>query len=81
MPARVIITDTAAIRDSASGDAVVDDASADIALSASSLMVANAAMMVGQSTGDAAAAAAELCDRAAGACLAIMKTRCADDNR
>ena len=63
----------------------MDDASADIALSAGALMVANAAMKVGKGIGGgaaaAAAAAAEMCDQAAGVCLVIMKTRGADDSR
>ncbi len=59
----------------------MDDASADIALSAGALMVANAAMKVGKGIGGGAAAAAEMCDQAAGVCLVIMKTRGADDSR
>lgn len=77
----IIAAHAAAIRDL--GDSAMDDASADIALSAGALMVANAAMKAGKGIGGgaAAAAAAEMCDQAAGVCLVIMKTRGADDSR
>ncbi len=76
----VFTAHAAAIRDL--GDSAMDDASADIGLSAGALMVANAAMKAGKGFGGgAAAAAAEMCDQAAGVCLVIMKTRGADDSR
>ncbi len=58
----------------------MDDASADVALSASNLMIHRVLMMVEQGAADAAAAA-DLCDRASGVCLQIIKTRNAHDFR
>lgn len=74
----------------------MDDSSADVALSASGLMLMHAEVTVGArfrkcvggnprddaaAAVAAAAAAADLCDRAAGACLQIMRTRSPDNNR
>ena len=60
---------------------MIDDASADVALSASGLMVANAEALMEQCDAGDCAAIVELCDRAGGVCLQIMRTRQAGDSR
>lgn len=59
----------------------MDDASADVALSAGGLMVAHAQALMEHCDAADCAAAVDLCDRAAGVSLQIMRSRQAGEAR